>query len=126
MKDPKLCSVKFCINKHRKGRTICHTHDKQQWRERYPMKAAFQTLRHNATRRGKTFDLTFEQFENFCYETNYMAGKGRSKKSYSIDRIDNTRGYAANNIQVLTKSNNSKKSNKVLHYDYRTNTATVI
>lgn len=90
------------------------------------MKAAFQTLRHNATRRGKVFNLTFKQFEKFCHETLYLAGKGRKNKSFTIDRIDNSKGYTINNIQMLTKSANCRKSTKTLVYDYRTGYATVV
>lgn len=103
------------------------------WREKNPMKAAFQTLRHNSTRRHIFFDLTFEEFKQFCYETNYMAGKGRSSKSYSIDRrIEGKKpGYTFDNIQMLPKGINSEKEaarrkKKTLIYDWETKTATVI
>lgn len=89
------------------------------------MKAAFQTLRHNATRRGKPFNLTFEQFQQFCRETKYMAGRGRSKQSFTIDRIDNNKGYTIDNIQMLTKSDNCRKKTKTLIYDWRSGYATV-
>lgn len=90
------------------------------------MKASYQTLKYNATRRNKVFTITFEYFEKFCYETNYMAGKGRSKSSYSIDRIKNELGYIPGNIQKLTVPENSRKKNKVLVYDWELGTATVI
>lgn len=86
------------------------------------MKAAFQTLRQNARRRGKEFTLTFEDFEAFCYAFDYIAGKGRKAKSYTVDRIDNEKGYTRDNIQMLTKSDNVKK---YLSYDWQTRTAVV-
>jgi hypothetical protein len=115
----RICKTKYCKNKTRKGRLICSTCDKREWREKYPMKAAFQTLRHNATRRGKPFTITFEYFQKFCYETKYMAGKGRSKLSFTVDCIINKLGYIPGNIQKLTKSANSSKGTKTLVYDYR-------
>jgi hypothetical protein len=66
-----------------------------------------------------------EQFKQFCQETNYIAGKGRTLLSYSIDRIDNTKGYTIDNIRVITVTENSRKGTKVLHYDYITKFATV-
>lgn len=83
------------------------------------MKAAYQTKRHNARRKGKPFTITFEEFEQFCYKYNYMAGRGRSKESYGIDCIDPRLGYVTGNIQALTNSENARKGNKILVYDYR-------
>lgn len=118
-KDPKLCPQPFCKRKKRKGKQLCTTCDKKLWRQKYPMKAVFQTLRQNARRRGKIFTLTFEFFQEFCRETKYMRGRGREQKSYTIDRIDNNKGYTPDNIQRLTKSENSRKGTKTLIYDYR-------
>lgn len=125
-KDSRLCINHGCKNKRWKGNKKCGTCRKREWREKFPMKAAFQTLRHNATRRGKVFTITFNDFKEFCYETNYMAGKGRKKKSFTIDRIDNAKGYVPGNLQKLTKSENSKKHTKTLMYDWETKTAIVV
>lgn len=84
------------------------------------MKAAFQNLRANAKRRGKEFSLTFDQFKKFAIETNYLAGKGRTSKSFHIDRINEDEGYHIDNIQILTNSENVKKYHKsklVCYYD---------
>jgi len=113
------CETKYCKNKARKGRKICSTCDKRRWRCRYPMKAAYQTLRYNATRRRKPFTITFADFEKFCYEFNYMAGKGRSRTSFTVDCIINAFGYVPGNIQSLSRSDNSRKGTKTLIYDYR-------
>jgi len=51
------------------------------------MKAAFQNLRANASRRGKDFSLTFEQFKNFAIATNYIAGKGRQRNSFQYHHL---------------------------------------
>lgn len=83
------------------------------------MKAAFQTLRQNARRRKKPFTITFQDFQQFCYKYNYMAGKGRNKESYTIDRKINALGYVPGNLRMLTNSQNAAKRNKMLNYDYR-------
>jgi hypothetical protein len=73
------------------------------------MRASYNTLRYNAKRRGKAFDLTFEQFKEFCRKTNYINKKGKTASSYSIDRIRPAEGYTVDNIQVLTLAANSLK-----------------
>ena len=51
----------------------------------------------------------------FCMRTEYMIGKGRTKDSYHIDRVDESKGYTITNITLLTNSQNIKKS---LSYRY--------
>ena len=86
---------------------------KREYRKRNPMKAAFQNLRMNATRRGKDFSLTFNQFKEFAIQTDYIAGKGRTVNSFHIDRINEDEGYHFDNIQVLTNSENVKKYHRL-------------
>lgn len=57
-------------------------------------------------------------------------GKGRSKESITIDRVDNNKGYVAGNIQPLSNSSNSAKgtrpmNKRFLHYDWESRTAIV-
>ena len=86
----------------------------RRYRAKNPVKYAYDTLKHNAKRRGKYFDLSFEDFQKFCYEFDYIQGKGKTKKSYSIDRIDNDKGYTIDNIRILTLEENSRKHTEVL------------
>jgi len=44
-----------------------------------------------------------------------MAGKGITKTSFHVDRIDERRGYVPGNLQVLTNTENIKK---YLQYSY--------
>ncbi len=96
------------------------------WREQNPLQACYNNLKSNAKRRSIPFTLTLEQFATFCYKTDYLKGKGRKSASYSIDRIDNDKGYTLDNIQVLPLGENSRKGNKILHYDWQTRYATVV
>ncbi len=75
-------------------------------------------LKNNARRRGKDFQLTFEQFLEFAVKSGYIAGKGIYKESLHIDRIDETKGYTVDNIQVLTNIENVRK---YLSYNYDKN-----
>lgn len=73
------------------------------------MRYAYSVLKNNARRRGKEFTLTMQEFVDFCEETGYMEGKGSSRLSLSVDRIDHNKGYVAGNIQVLSLSENGAK-----------------
>ena len=103
------CATKYCVNKKMSDRSICGKCNSRKYRENNKIKAAFQNLRANAKRRGKEFILTFNEFEIWAIETEYIIGKGRSKHSFHIDRIDESKGYSIDNIQVLTNSENKKK-----------------
>lgn len=117
------CSTKFCRRKCKYK--ICTTCSTRKWRAKNLERSAYLNLRANSKRRNIKFELTYEQFLEFGYKHKYFAGKGKTKDSYSIDRINNELGYVIDNIQVLTISENSRK-NKYLIYDYQTNYALVV
>jgi hypothetical protein len=124
-----LCPTPRCRNKKAPSSNYCHACKKRQYRARNRMRDSWQHLKDNSKRRGIFFDLTFEEFAHFCYETDYLYGVGKKKTSFSVDRIIEEIGYTAGNLQVLTLSNNSKKENarrKTLVYDYVTKFATVV
>lgn len=116
----KKCTTKYCKNKARKGRKICNTCKSRKHRQANPVRASYNALKANAKRRGKVFTLTFEYFAQFCRETEYIAGKGRTASSYTIDRKINELGYTNDNIQVLTLEENARKGKgrKHLVYDW--------
>lgn len=125
-KKKHLCITRGGKHEKVKARQYCHTCLKRQYRERNPMQAAYSNLKHNAKRRGKEFTLTIEEFILFCTETEYMKNKGRNVHSYTIDRIDDIKGYTRDNIQVLTNHDNNVKRHKKLEYDFRSGYATVV
>lgn len=79
------------------------------WNESHPLERAFHNLRSHAKERGKDFRLTLEEFKFFAEKTNYLSRRGKTSLSFSIDRIDNRRGYVANNIRCITIAENSRK-----------------
>lgn len=89
----------------------------QRWRKKYPIRAAYHTLKYNARRRGKEFTLTLEQFTEFAVETKLLTKRGVKATSYTIDRIDTSKGYTMDNIQVMTRRANSIKN--VIERRYR-------
>lgn len=118
------CKTQFCRRTAGRG-YYCFTCISRRSRAANPMKWSYWNLKSNSKRRGKEFDLTFDEFKAFCLATNYIAGKGKTLLSYSIDRIDNTKGYTKDNIRVVTVQENSRKGTKILHYDYLTKHAHV-
>lgn len=89
---------------------LCSKCNSEEWRNKNPVRYAYNNLKHNAKKRGKEFDLTLKEFEMFCMRTEYMKGKGRTAESYHIDRVDESKGYTITNITLLTNSQNIKKS----------------
>lgn len=71
-----------------------------------------------AKKRNVFFDLTKEDIivPTHCpvlgikLEYNSNLGKGGKPSSYSLDRIDNTKGYTKDNVQVISHQANSMKS----------------
>lgn len=108
IKSKKICSTKFCRKEAKRG-TTCYSCKAAKYKERNPFRYAYNTLKQNAKRRKKFFDLTFEQFKSFAIKVDYIGRKGRKYTSLHIDRIDESRGYTANNIQALTNAQNGRK-----------------
>lgn len=140
-KTDNRCAGKDCWRTGRKRKTksgirygkYCTTCDKKNWRKNNPMKYAYQNLLSNAKYRKIFCDLTFEEFKELCHETDYIAGKGKTSTSYSLDRRieGKTPGYTKSNIQVLplgvnSKKENERRKNKQLIYDWESGTFTVV
>jgi hypothetical protein len=120
------------MNCHAPNRSHCHACNKRSYRKRHAMRDAYQHLKDNSKRRGIYFDLTFEQFAEFCFETEYLTRRGRSRFSYSVDRIREELGYTAGNLQRLTIADNTRKENarrqrvKIMQFDYATKKVKVL
>ena len=108
-KNKDKCSTKYCRRIKAPHRTICYCCIKRKQKKDHPIEYTYYVLKNNAKRRGKIFDLTLADFVSFCKNNNYIEKKGVTKKKLHIDRIDATKGYSIDNIQVLTCSENSSK-----------------
>lgn len=104
-----LCTAYRCKNKHTKKDRFCAKHRHRYNKKKHPVKYAYQSLKGNARRRGKPFELTLKEFRQFCTQTDYINKKGRLAGAASIDRIDPRKGYSSDNIQILSLSENAKK-----------------
>ncbi len=115
------CLTRGCKNKP-KGK-LCGSCYTRQWRINNPYEYAYQTLKDNAKRRGKHFDLSFAFFKKWAIRYKYMRGKGRASESLTIDRDDETKGYTADNIKPMKNGDNVRK---YLNYDWVTKFASVL
>lgn len=120
------CITPYCKRKPRNGK-LCRTCESRKYRASDPVKYSYHTLRSNTIRRkGRHFfALTLDEFRLYCVETDYIAGKGRTRLSHTIDCLDPEMGYFIGNIRPLPNGMNSKKGKKILHYDWENKQATV-
>ena len=108
------CETKFCrglVTPSGKS-PKCAKCRSRAFKAAHPLKYAFNKLRSRAAERGHEFLLSYSQFADFAVQSGWDAGRGKEAHSLSIDRIDETRGYVADNLQVLTLSENTAKANR--------------
>jgi hypothetical protein len=115
----RLCKSQGCtrpVNGSRSKKTgristppYCGSCRAKREKERDLVAWAYRKLKSNAKRRGIFFDLTEQQFREFCYETQILLGRGRTATSYHVDRIRDELGYTVGNLQKLTNTENVKK-----------------
>lgn len=108
----KKCLTKYCRNESAPGRRFCYKCKSRREKINNPEFYYFNHLRGNAKRRGKEFNLTLNEFKQFCNETGYLEKKGKDKNSMTIDRIDSKKGYSINNIRILSHYENSIRADK--------------
>jgi hypothetical protein len=111
-KSATLCCVKGCRTIRAKRSRLCHGHRMAKWRRENPIVSQFNTLRDSARRRKIDFSLTLAEFSTLCELTNYHEEAGSFCDSLQIDRIDPSKGYSIDNIQVITTSENTAKGNR--------------
>jgi hypothetical protein len=62
----KRCKTPGC-NNQAKG-NYCSTCYSRNWKKNNPIRYAYQTAKDNAKRRGKVFELSFEEYKEFVIE----------------------------------------------------------
>lgn len=107
-----LCKTARCRNRARKSGADCPKCHQRAWRASRPMRAAYATLRDHARSRGIVFAISFEYFERFAIEAEYIEKTGPFAGCVTVDRIDNRRGYVVDNIQALSRAENASKRMK--------------
>jgi hypothetical protein len=90
--------------KRKAGR--CETCASRLFRLRNDDRYAYHNLKRSAKKRGIEFELSFEDFMEFCCITGYLEMRGKEPHSLSIDRIKNWLPYTMGNIRILTYADN--------------------
>lgn len=104
-----LCIFNRCLAKAGRPKIFCHKHHARDYKSRHPIRYLYNIKKQRAKERGIAWAWSFEDFRDFVKATGYMEKRGRLQASMTIDRIDPRRGYAADNVQILTHSENSSK-----------------
>lgn len=118
-KAGKYCCAYACRNEPiaKKG-GLCHKHYARKIREQDPVYARYNQFKSNATRRGKDFSVTLEEFRRFCIDNNYITVKGNRGQNATIDRVDNSHGYHIWNLQVIPGRSNYSKGTSDVEYPF--------
>ena len=130
MADGHLNKCKECTKRYTRERDTREL-DKKRYRtnpDRY-LKHKYYMIKSRCTHKTKNHQayfgreyLSFDEWMSFCKETygefmklfhEWQEGGFRRALSPSIDRIDNRKGYIVGNLQWMTQSQNSSKSNKI-------------
>lgn len=89
-----------------------------KYRVKYPERQLYRTAKTRAKNKNIEFNIEYEDIvlPEFCpvlgikLKVNAGFGAGGKDDSYSLDRIDNTKGYIKGNVQVISHKANSMKS----------------
>jgi hypothetical protein len=103
------CITKYCKRKKKKYSNECSTCISRNYRKLHPIKYSYQSFKDNAKRRGKEFLVTYEQYVEFGHKHRLFRPDGTRYTNMTIDRLDCTKGYYVENMQVLTLVENSRK-----------------
>lgn len=113
-----MCQTIGC-NKETKGNTkFCTNCRQRKWRTNNPFKYHWKNLKNRASQRMIPFSLTLDEFKQI-WEKHPEKWKERindpAKSRWTLDRIDREKGYHFDNLQVMTRSDNSKKYHKTIN-----------
>ena len=84
----------------------CETCASRLFRLRNDDRYAYHNLKRSAAKRGIKFELSFEDFMEFCCITGYLEMRGKEPHSFTIDRIKTWMPYTMGNIRILTYADN--------------------
>lgn len=101
------CRHHGCQNYVRHERaTDCATCASRKQRLNNPVNYAYNMLKVSASKRGISFEITFQQFQKFNDETGYVEKMGRGPDNLTVDRIDSSEPYTIDNIRALSYEDN--------------------
>lgn len=108
-------SLPKCRTKYCRGYVLpsfhspyCSKCKARRWAKSSPVAYHFNKLKYRALERGHQFGLTVEEYARFWFESGYGERHGKTAQSLSINRLDNRRGYFADNIEAIPLSVNAR------------------
>ena len=107
-----LCRHWHCMREKDDGRTECPTCRSRRRRVANVERYAYANLKRSAAMRGIPVLLTFDEFSRWCEIHDYIRLRGSERWAMTIDRIDNSKPYSLDNIQPLSRSENTTKGNR--------------
>lgn len=108
----KYCANKYCTNEVKRPGRYCKKCESRNFRQNNILKYVYDTIKHNAKRRGYEFTISIEYFSRICEQSGYLERRGMNSDSLTLDRIIPSLGYIEGNIQVLTRAENVRKQNR--------------
>ena len=130
--DNLTCACKECMTTYRRANKVRNADrarntrainpeptraaNRKAYRNKDISKRILQNINHRARTRGIDFNLTVDDISvpELCpyLKVPFIQGtKGNYQYTYSIDRIDNSKGYVPNNVEIVTMKANSMKNN---------------
>lgn len=105
------CRSEYCLNDiSSNGKSpYCGKCRSRIFRSKHRVKSLYAINKHNAKRRGLTWEFTLDEWIIFCAETNYHKLVGLGPEDMTLDRIDNSLGYTYENTRMVTRSENGRK-----------------
>lgn len=100
------CVMHGCRRVAETGKSRCHTCQSRIKRIRNPLDYAYRNLKASAVKRGIGFELTLEEFAEFCEKHGYLEKRGKQPESLTIDRRDTKGPYSKGNIRPMTYHDN--------------------
>lgn len=91
-----------------------------RWRKNHPEEALLSVARCRAKRKGQEFTITAKEITPFpttCPVLGQALCQGTSSRhpdAWSIDRVDNSRGYVPGNVKIISLRANMLKSSATL------------
>lgn len=105
------CDTEGCKKKSKKKNRFCNKCIQRKYRLRNPCMAKYHSLKSKAKCRGIRFAITYEEWEKWCKENNYLALCGIGPDDMTVDRDDPNPniGYTYTNMVMRTKHDNCSK-----------------